>query len=106
MLEEQNQVSLEEFKKILEENLKLSQEIQENTKYIKKYVIWSQVFGVIKVLLIVVPIVLGILYLPSLLGSALAPYKELLQIPDQASLKEAAPTLLKEISPELLRQKK
>ena len=68
----------EDIKKILEENLKLSKETHEMVKKIRSFVVWQQVFGVIKILLIVVPIILGLIYLPALLQNAFAPYKELL----------------------------
>ena len=54
-------------KKLLEENLELTKKIQTQTTYIKRYVITAQVFSVLKVLLIVVPIVIGIIYIPPLL---------------------------------------
>ena len=68
----------EEIKEILKENLKLTKETHEMVKKIRSFVVWQQIFGVIKILLIVVPIILGIIYLPTLLESALAPYKDLL----------------------------
>ena len=54
----------EEIKKILEENLKLTQEIHQMTKKIKNYINFQKVMSLIYILLIVVPIILGIIYLP------------------------------------------
>ena len=56
-----------DIRELLEKNLRLSEEILEKTKYIKHYLKWQQVFGWIKILIIVVPIVWGLLYLPSLI---------------------------------------
>ena len=67
----------DDLKKILEENLKISQEIKENTQYIKKFVIVSQVFSFLKLLIIIIPIVLGIIYLPPLLKDAVSQYQQL-----------------------------
>ncbi len=67
----------EEIKKMLEQNLKLSSEIYKQTKYIKNYVFWAQISGVIKILLIVVPLVIGIIYLPPILKGMLNQYKSL-----------------------------
>lgn len=69
-----------ELKDLLEENVKMSQEILRLSKRINNFVIIQQIFGVIKILLIVVPIVLGIIYLPSLLSSYFEPYQELLDV--------------------------
>lgn len=88
----------EGLKNLFEENQRLLEEVKANTEYIKKYIFWSKVMGVLKILLIVVPLIFGILYLPSLLNNTLEPYKELLGISSDASLKEATPTLLKDIT--------
>ncbi|MDD4271570.1 MAG: hypothetical protein PHF50_02085 [Patescibacteria group bacterium] len=68
----------EEIKKMLEKNLEYSQEIYKQTKYIKSYVFWAQIFGVLKILIIVVPIVIGIIYLPPLLKGVFDQYKDVL----------------------------
>jgi hypothetical protein len=74
----------EEIKKILEKNLQLTEEIYKKTKYIKRYVIISQIMGFIKILLILIPIVLGIIYLPPLLKDVYSQYKNLLDIGEKA----------------------
>jgi len=70
----------EEIKKILEQNLELTEKINKNTKYIKRYVITSQIFGFIKLMLIVVPIILGIIYLPPLIKDLINQYQSILGI--------------------------
>ncbi|MCK4553657.1 hypothetical protein KAU19_01700 [Candidatus Parcubacteria bacterium] len=57
----------EELKKLLEENLKLTEEIHKMTKGIKSFVLWQRIFGVIKILIIVVPIVLAAIFIPRLI---------------------------------------
>ena len=84
-MEEQNNNSKNEIKEIrelVEKNIKLSEEVLELSKKINGFVIWQRIFGVIKILIIIVPIILGVIYLPSLLDGVLDTYKELLGIGD------------------------
>jgi hypothetical protein len=67
-----------DIKKLVEENIKLSEEILEISKKTKRYIFFQQIYGVIKLLIIVVPIILGIIYLPPLLEDALSQYTDLL----------------------------
>jgi len=68
----------EEIKKILEENLKLTREIYMMTKKIKGYINFQKVMSFIYLLIIVVPIVWSIIYLPPLINSFIGQYDELL----------------------------
>jgi len=52
--------------------------IYKSTEKTRRYILWLKILSVIKVIIIVVPIVLAIIYLPPLLENALKPYKELL----------------------------
>jgi hypothetical protein len=45
---------------------------------IKNYVFWARVGGFLKILLIIVPLVLSILFLPPLLKNVLGQYSDLL----------------------------
>ncbi len=84
-MEEQNNSlknEVKELKELAEKNIKLSEEVLELSKKINGFVIWQRIFGVIKILIIIVPIILGIMYLPSLLGGVLDTYKELLGLGD------------------------
>ncbi|MFH1426956.1 MAG: hypothetical protein ABIG60_00265 [Patescibacteria group bacterium] len=89
----------EEIKKLLESNLKLTEEIHEMTKYIKKYVFLSKIFGVLKLLLIIVPLIIGIIYLPPLLQDVLKQYQDILGISPNLNLNGID---LNSISPELI----
>ncbi|MEA3272183.1 MAG: hypothetical protein U9P90_00775 [Patescibacteria group bacterium] len=57
-----------ETKKLLQENLKVSKAILKITEKTRRYIFWSQVASWFKLFLIVVPIILAVLYLPSLIG--------------------------------------
>lgn len=69
-----------QVKKLLKENLELNQKIYEMVKSIKSYIFWQRVFGVLKILIIVIPIIIGIVYLPPLIKDALRQYQGLLNI--------------------------
>jgi len=68
----------EEIKKLLKENLKLNQEIYKMVKNIKSYIFWQRIFGVIKILIIIIPLIIGIIYLPPLLKQVTGQYQSLL----------------------------
>lgn len=66
-----------ELKELLRENLELTKEIRSMVNHINRYVAWQRIFGILKVLIILIPIILGVIYLPPLLKE---PYKQLLSI--------------------------
>ncbi|MBI5733857.1 MAG: hypothetical protein HY973_02850 [Candidatus Kerfeldbacteria bacterium] len=63
---------------LLEQNLNYSKEILRNTEKARSYIFWSQVMGIVKILLIIVPLVLGFLYLKPYLGQVIGTYQDLL----------------------------
>lgn len=80
MSEENKTSEAEEIKKLLEQNLKLTEEIYAMTKKIKSYVTFQKVMSLVYILLIVVPIILGIIYLPPLLKGVFDQYKSILGV--------------------------
>ncbi len=91
--EEKNKLDIElqkDLKKLLQDNLKISKELYIMTKKIKRWIVWQRAFGVIKILIILIPIILGIIYLPPLLKDYVKPiqemYKQILDI-DQVPIK-------------------
>ena len=68
----------EEIKKLLKKNLELTEEIHGMVKSVKRYVIWQRVFSILKILIILVPIILGIIYLPPIAKRAYEQYKEIM----------------------------
>ncbi len=77
----------EDIKKIIRQNAKLTkhiheltEEINETTKKIRRFTIISEVMGIIKLIIIIVPIILGILYLPPIISNLLEDYKNLFGI--------------------------
>ncbi len=52
--------------------------IYENTEKTRKYILWGKVMSLIYIILIIVPLILAVIYLPPMLESVIQPYKELL----------------------------
>lgn len=78
MNEENKTNEAEQIKKLLEQNLAYSKEIYTMTRKIKSYITFQKVVSVIYILLIVVPIILSIIFLPPLISNYLGQYQELL----------------------------
>ena len=57
----------DEQTELLRRNLEVSEEILKKTDYIKGYVKWQKVWGIINILIIVIPIMIGVIYLPPLI---------------------------------------
>ncbi len=92
-----------DIKNLLEENLKLTKEIHKMTKYIRRYIIFSQIIGFLKLVLIIVPIILGIIYLPPLLKDVFAQYQELLNLKSGLNVGGVENIDPSKINPELLK---
>jgi len=70
-------------KKILKEILQYTQASYAILEKVKRWIFWNRILSIFKILIIVIPLVLGFIYLPSLLENVVGPYKELL---DQANV--------------------
>lgn len=68
------------IKDLLKKNHEALEEILGVVRYTRRFVIWQQIFGVIKLILIIIPIVLGVIYLPPILRDLVGQYRELLSI--------------------------
>lgn len=66
------------IEQVLEENLRLTKEIHEMTKSVKRYVTFQKVLSFVYLLLIIVPLILGAIYLPALFKNTIGQYQELL----------------------------
>lgn len=62
---------------LLRANLERSEEILKVSREIKIFIRWQQVWGFLRLLIIIVPIVLGFIYLPPLIKEAMQSYKSL-----------------------------
>lgn len=70
---------LEEIKELIDKNTEAIEEIQKQVKFIHSYIFWQRVWGTIKVLFIIGLIIVGSIYLPPLIQSAITPYQQLIQ---------------------------
>ncbi|PLX20656.1 hypothetical protein C0584_05450 [Candidatus Parcubacteria bacterium] len=70
----------DEIKDLLKRNVELTEEIHESITYIKKYIFWQKVFGFLKVFIFLIPIIIGLIYLPPILEQVLEQYKTILDI--------------------------
>ena len=62
---------------LLRENLELNKEIYKLTQKSNRYILFAQIFAIIKIVLIIGPIILAIIYLPSFLKDAFGAYGEI-----------------------------
>lgn len=72
------EITNEELKNLLEQNLEYNQAIYGLCRKTKRYLLIVQIMSWLRVLLILVPLILAIIFLPPLIKSYLAPYQELL----------------------------
>lgn len=77
--EDQEKININDLKKLLELNLQKNEEILLISREIKNFIKWQQIWSVLRFALIVVPIILGFIYLPPLFQGVLESYKELLR---------------------------
>lgn len=86
-----------ELQQLLKENLKISKDLYVMTKKINRWIFGQRIWGVVKFLLILIPFVLGAIYLPPLLNQALKPYQDFWRLNQQVS--ESAPAgMLEQLS--------
>ncbi len=70
---------LREFSELLKHNLDRSEEILKISRDLKKYLRLQNIWSITRILIIVIPLVLGFIYLPPLLKDAFQSYRSLLQ---------------------------
>jgi uncharacterized membrane protein YukC len=69
---------VDDIKIMLKEAIEVSKKNQKDIKYIKRFTIWSQFWGVFKFLIILIPIIIGFIYLPSFMKDWISSYQEIL----------------------------
>lgn len=69
--------SKQDLKALLEENLAMTKEIRAMVRHINVYVAWQRILSWVKLLLLLVPIILGFIYLPPIISDA---YNKFLQM--------------------------
>ena len=66
------------LEQMVRENLELSREILLHTRKTRKYMLFGQVLNVVKVVLIIGPIIVALIYLPPLIQQLFGTYSDLL----------------------------
>ena len=64
---------------LLQANLERNEEILKISQEIKKYMRWQNIWGIVRTVVVVSPIVLGFIYLPPLINEYIESYKLLLR---------------------------
>ncbi|MFH1456856.1 MAG: hypothetical protein ABIF17_01935 [Patescibacteria group bacterium] len=72
-------IEIEELKKLIVEQNLLLQKIYENSSRTKKYIFFGRLISIFYLIMVLVPIIFAIIYLPPFIESNLKPYQELLQ---------------------------
>ncbi len=70
-----------EFKTLLKKNIEYSQEILRLSLKTRRYILFAQIITLMKIVLIILPIVLAIIYLPPYAEKYIKDYVEILQLP-------------------------
>ncbi len=87
----------EDLKALLEENLKLNKQILANTEKTRRYIFMMNILGWLKTLVFVVPIILGIIFLPPLIRQSMQYIQEIQKnIPGAAGLHAGGLDILKQ----------
>jgi hypothetical protein len=68
----------QDLQKLLHENLEYNKKIFEVCVKTKRYIFWSEVFSIVKMLVFVVPLIIAVIYAIPLLQEALATYNQLM----------------------------
>jgi len=90
----------DELKELVKKNLEVTNDIHEIAIYVKKYIFWQKIFGVLKLFFIIVPIIISIIYLPPLLKQLLAQYESIVNLKSGVN---AVPMELKEFTPNIFK---
>lgn len=77
-----NNLSIE---RLLKENIVLNQKIYESCKKTEKYIHFVKAFNIFKFIIILIPIIIGVLYLLPIVGDFLGMYKDLFNSAGEAT---------------------
>lgn len=72
--------SNDEIKKLLQENLSYAKATYEAAEKTRRYILWGQVLGFIKLAIVIVPLVLAYYFLQPYLKTAMSTYQDLIGV--------------------------
>lgn len=82
-------VNKKNLRELMKENLKLNREMHEMLKSVKTHILIRRIVLGLKILIILIPIALGVIYLPPLVQDWMNKYKDWLRMDQSQILKEA-----------------
>lgn len=71
---------MEEIKRLLQKNLEYTKEIHAEVLKIKKKLMWQKIFSIIKVVIVLIPLIIGLIYAIPFLQQAAEAYGQVLGI--------------------------
>ena len=69
------QQEFDQLQKLVKQNLHATRELERAVAKMKKYLTWLRVVSIIKLVLILAPIVLALIYLPPIISNIISEYK-------------------------------
>ena len=96
----------EEIKKILEQQSQDLTDIKTSLAKIQRHFVWSRVWSIVRILLIVVPLVIGYIMVLPLLQQALSQYQDLTSALNSGSQPAANSDALQQLLNQYLQQRK
>ncbi len=91
--------SLDTLQELIKKNIAWSEAIYAQNKKIQKDLRWMSIMGYVRVAIFLIPIILGIIYLPPILGVVWEQYQSILGIGGGTSLNtDSVRTLLEQFS--------
>ena len=65
---------MEDLEKLVKQNIEYTKEVHAMVIKIRKYIIWQQVLNIVKIVIILIPIILAIVYALPIIGQAMGQY--------------------------------
>lgn len=89
--------TMEDLEKLVKKNLEYTKEVHAMVIKIRKYIIWQQVLNVIKIVIILVPLILAIIYAVPIINKAISQYSQVMDELDKLSGVNSANQILDSI---------
>ena len=65
------------IEQLLKDNLEISRKILEDSEKTRKYIMWQRILGIVKIVIIVIPLLLALYFLPPLLSQVIGSYSSI-----------------------------
>jgi len=91
--------NMKKIENLLKQNLRLSHDIYESVEKTRKYILWLKIFNIIKIVLVLLPLVIALIFLPKLISTYLGEYTSIL---DQ--LNSVKSGNVQDVNPDIIKQ--